>query len=107
MSLPVLRLHAAKSATAPGSVASTSSSSPWATVFIACAVLTIGIGHFRPRASSCVTVSIGLLSGCVVQHLRSDEDELAGTGIDVEGGNALNAIDEWIQIRARDAEHVH
>ncbi len=55
-SLPVVRDQAAKSLTDPGSVARTSMRPPDGIVLIAWAVLTIGIGHASPRASTVWTI---------------------------------------------------
>src|SRR4051812_48616980 len=106
-SLPVLRLHAAKSATAPASVARTSSSSPRVTLLMACAVLTIGIGHFIPLASSTMVVSMAFLSRYPNDCARSDEDDLAVACIDVERRDAGDAVDERIEVVRFEAEQIH
>ena len=47
----------------PASVASTSTSCPEVTDFICWAVLTMGIGHDRPRASTVATTVWVVMSG--------------------------------------------
>ncbi len=62
-SFPVVRAQAAKSLTDPGSVARTSMRAPEATVLIAWAVLTIGIGHESPRASTQASIERSVMVG--------------------------------------------
>src|SRR4051812_29957592 len=95
--LPVVRHHAATSFTEPASVASSSIALPGSSSRMAWAVLTIGIGHESPRASIHWVIS---RTGITVSFAsnRSDEDDVAVAGREVEGGDPFHTVDERIEI---------
>src|SRR6476646_6150438 len=104
--LPVARHQAATSLIDPWSVAISSTVALERRVFIACAVFTIGSGQDRPRASIDWVISMtGMSCSFVLQW--SDEDDLALAGIEEEGGHALHAVDERVEVRRFEGEQVH
>ena len=59
---------------------------------MAWAVFTIGIGHDSPRASTRVAISDRHDS--LLRLERSDEDDLALAGVEIEGGHAFDPVDQ-------------
>src|SRR5688572_26590133 len=88
----------------PGSVARTSMTAPEESGLIASAVLTIGIGHWRPRASRPWAITGGSI-GRPFAELGEDHRSV-GRG-EEEGRHALGAIDQWVQLVRLDPEQVH
>src|SRR6188474_1840073 len=97
-SLPVARHHAATSLMDPTSVASSSTTAPEGSGLTAWAVFTIGIGHDSPRASIVWVISTSGMGVLLWGLRRSDEDDLTLAGVEVEGGHALHAVHERVEI---------
>ena len=85
-------------------------SAPDASVLTACAVCTIGIGHDSPLAST-VVVDLEWWPCVRSPFGPSDEDELALAGVQVEGSDPLDPVDERVEVarvessRSIDSEH--
>src|SRR6476469_9141384 len=65
----------------------------------------MGIGHDRPRASTDWAISMTGMTDSL--RWRSDEDDLALAGVEVEGGHAFDPVDQRIQISGFEMEQVH
>ena len=103
-SLPVVRDQAAKSLTDPGSVARTSTRAAGPERLHRLRRL-----HDRHRAGQAAGVdamrSAELAIGWPPSSL--DEDDLAVAGIEEEGGDALHAVDERVEVGSVEMEQVH
>src|SRR3954451_22616589 len=107
--LPVVRDQAAKSLTDPASVAATSRISPDAISLISWAVLTIGIGQARPRASSVRSIWVSAMA-CLLRQptaARSDEYQRSLARVQVKGRDSLDSVDQGIEVGLADLEQVH